>query len=76
MAFGDGSAKVVSKVQPMKLAAMEGLYEGEAGQPIVAFGILNPEKRYDNNQKPYLFDISLPGGLAILAKGWGQRQTI
>ena len=69
MAFGDGSAKVGSKVQPMKLAAMEGLYEGEAGQPIVAFGILNPEKRYDNNQKPYLFDISLPGGLAILAKG-------
>ena len=28
---GDGSAKVVSKIQPMKLAAMEGLYHGEQG---------------------------------------------
>ena len=38
---GDGTAKVVAKVQPMKLAAMEGLYHGDTHQSIVAFGILD-----------------------------------
>ncbi len=28
---GDGSAVQVAKVQPMKLAAMEGLYRGKCG---------------------------------------------
>lgn len=66
---GDGSAKIVSKVQPMKLAAMEGLYHGERGQAITAFGILNPTKTYNNDEKPYLFDISIPKGLSFLAEG-------
>lgn len=65
---GDGSAVAVSKYQPMKLAAMEGLYEGKCGQEIVAFGILNPDKTVDNEENPYLFDISLPYGLSVLAK--------
>lgn len=69
MGFGDGSAKVVSRVQPMKLAAMEGLYVGEKGQPIVAAGIINPDKKYNNDEDPYIFDISIPGGLAFLARG-------
>ena len=69
LATGDGSAKVVSKVQPMKLAAMEGLYKGSCGQSIVAAGILNPDKQPGDNQSPYLFDISIPNGLSILAKG-------
>ena len=66
---GDGSAKIVSQVQPMKLAAMEGLYHGEKGQSITAFGILNPDKRHDNDEPTYLFDISIPKGLSFLAKG-------
>lgn len=64
---GDTSAVVVAEKQPMKLAAMEGLYKGESGQPIVAFGILNPAKEVGNNEEPYLFDISIPHGLAFLA---------
>ena len=64
---GDSSALDVARVQPMKLAAMEGLYEGKCGQEIVAFGILNPEKKPDNDADPYLFDISLPKGLSFLA---------
>ena len=64
---GDSSALDVARVQPMKLAAMEGLYEGKCGQEIVAFGILNPEKTPDNDVDPYLFDISLPKGLSFLA---------
>ena len=57
---GDGSAKVISRIQPMKLAAMEGLYNGDHSQSIVAFGILNPAKTHENNEPDFLFDISLP----------------
>lgn len=64
---GDGSALDVARVQPMKLAAMEGLYRGQCGQEIVAFGILNPEKTPQNDADPYLFDISIPKGLSFLA---------
>lgn len=65
---GDGSAYLVGKHQPMKLAAMEGLYNGEKGAPLVAFGVLNPEKDVDNNEDPYLFHISIPYGLSLLAE--------
>lgn len=64
---GDTSAVTVAEHQPMKLAAMEGLYKGEQGQAIVAFGLLNPAKEVGNNENPYLFDISIPHGLAFLA---------
>lgn len=66
---GDGSAKVVSRVQPMKLAAMEGLYHGQCGQSITAFGILNPNKCCTNNENEYLLNISMPKGLSFLATG-------
>lgn len=67
---GDGSAVDVARVQPMKLAAMEGLYDGSCGQSITAFGILNPAKQpgaADDGTDPYLFHISIPYGLSILA---------
>lgn len=66
---GDDTAKVVARVQPMKLAAMEGLYEGSTNQSIVAFGILNPEKKFDNDEKEFLFAIRLPDVLSYLAYG-------
>ncbi len=66
MFTGHGSAVEVSRCQPMKLAAMEGLYDGSCGQSIVAFGILNPDKTPDNDADPYLFDISIPKGLSLL----------
>ena len=64
---GDSSSVDVAKVQPMKLAAMEGLYDGSRGQAITAFGILNPAKTVDNDEDPFLFDISIPYGLSFLA---------
>lgn len=67
MYTGDGSAVEVAKCQPMKLAAMEGLYNGSHGQSLIAVGALNPDKRYDNMEDPYLFEMSLPKGLSILA---------
>ena len=64
---GDRSAVTVSKYQPMKLAAMEGLYNGQKGTPIVGVGILNPNKTWADSQSPYLFNISIPYGLSLLA---------
>jgi len=65
---GDGSAVEVAKHQPMKLAAMEGLYHGHKGQEIVAVGILNPDKTWNNQEPEYTFSISIPYGLSILAR--------
>ncbi len=51
----------------MKLAAMEGLYNGKVGQEIVGFGLLDPSKTLNDGKDPFLFDISIPYGLSILA---------
>lgn len=64
---GDGSAYEVSQKQPMKLAAMEGLYEGKEGAGLVALGMLNPAKQsYDDDVNPYLFKIEIPKLLSFL----------
>jgi cytochrome d ubiquinol oxidase subunit I len=52
----------------MKLAAMEGLYHGHKGQSIVGAGVLNPNKAWNNTEDEYLFDVSVPYGLSILAR--------
>ncbi len=67
LATGDMSAVNVAKHQPMKLAAMEGLYRGSCGQELVGIGILNPDKKPGDNESPYLFDIAIPYGLSFLA---------
>ena len=63
---GDESAHQVALKQPMKLAAMEGLYEGEKDAGIVAIGILNPKKTIYNNEDPYLFEFTVPYALSLL----------
>lgn len=63
---GDESAYRVTQTQPMKLAAMEGLYQGEHRAGLVPFGILNPKKTIDNNESVFLFDIEIPYALSIL----------
>lgn len=66
---GDGSAYQVAQKQPMKLAAMEGLYKGGNGIGLVAVGVLNPEKEsYKDNVNPFLFDIKVPKLLSFLAE--------
>lgn len=67
MYTGDGSAVQVAKHQPMKLAAMEGLYRGQVGQDLVGFGVLNPDKEPGDNRQAILGEISIPYGLSILA---------
>ncbi len=64
---GDGSAYHVAQKQPMKLAAMEGLYQGQEGAELVAIGILNPEKKnYNDSINPYIFKIGIPKALSFL----------
>ena len=62
---GDESAHQVALKQPMKLAAMEGLYEGTTDAGIVAMGILNPKKTISNEEEPYLFDLTDPYALSL-----------
>lgn len=64
---GDGSAVDVARVQPMKLAAMEGLYHGHRDQAITAIGILNPSKTAQNDEKEFIAAIQIPYGLSFLA---------
>ncbi len=48
---GDGSARQVAKVQPMKLAAMEGLNDGKEGAGLILFGIVSPTKSTEDSEK-------------------------
>ncbi len=66
---GDGSAYNVSQRQPMKLAAMEGLYQGKTGAGLVAIGILNPAKKsYKDDKDPFIVKIEIPSMLSLLSQ--------
>ena len=66
---GDGSAYQVAQKQPMKLAAMEGLYNGKANANLVGFGVLNDVPDYKNATDPFVFkvDVPVPGLLSWLS---------
>lgn len=80
-ATGDTSAYNVAQKQPMKLAAMEGLYEGGestpdgrrvdgTGAPLSLFGVLNRDKmskKGDVVEEPFFFNIKAPVALSYLA---------
>jgi len=64
---GDKSAYQVAALQPMKFAAMEGLYDGGKGVGLVGAAILKQDKQFDDGSDPYLFNIAFPGMLSFLA---------
>ncbi len=64
---GDEAAYEVAQKQPMKLAAMEGLYDGEKSAAIVAAGILNSAKEIGDSQDAFVFEAKVPGLLSLLA---------
>jgi cytochrome bd ubiquinol oxidase subunit I len=61
---GDRLGKVITQVQPMKMAAAEALYATTSGAPFSVFAVGSP----DGTGKPF-FSIEVPGLLSILAKG-------
>jgi len=64
---GDSSAHNVAQTQPMKFAAMEGIYEGGEGIGLTTIGIVTPGKRYDNKKDDFVFAIKVPKLLSYLA---------
>lgn len=80
---GDTSGYNVAKTQPMKLAAMEALYDAGESTPdgktidgkglgLSAIGLLdcnNLTPLAGENQDPYLFDIKIPSVLSLLGTG-------
>ncbi len=65
---GDESAYSVAQRQPMKLAAMEGLYDGAAPAPLVLGGIINPMKNPGDAGPDFLAVVKAPGLLSLLAE--------
>jgi len=63
---GDQAAHVIAHKQPMKLAAMEGLYDGHERAGIVAVGQLNPEKEVGDDTEEFLWSIEIPAALSFL----------
>ena len=63
---GDGSAVLVTRHQPMKLAAMEALYDGGEGAPLVVFGVLRPEEERTGDDDAFYFKFEIPRLLSLM----------
>ncbi|MDR1339905.1 MAG: cytochrome ubiquinol oxidase subunit I [Prevotellaceae bacterium] len=63
---GDSSAHNVAHTQPMKLAAMEGLYKGQEGTGFSMFGIPTPGKKYGDDKDAFVFNLEFPKLLSFL----------
>jgi cytochrome d ubiquinol oxidase subunit I len=68
---GDSSARTISRVQPVKFAAMEALYNGKSNAGLIAIGILKntDEKIGQKEVKDFVFKIEIPGLLSVLTGG-------
>ncbi len=66
---GDSSGRQVAKTQPMKLAAMEGLFEGQTNAPLVGMGILGSmdETLTKDSKIDFAMKVEIPGVLSYLA---------
>ncbi|MCQ4771975.1 cytochrome ubiquinol oxidase subunit I, partial [Intestinimonas massiliensis] len=64
---GDKSGAVIARVQPMKLAAMEALYDGQQGAPLTAIGIVRPEAERTSNEDAFYFKLDIPKLLSIMS---------
>ena len=66
---GDESAREVARVQPMKFAAMEGMYDGQANAPLIAIGLMEKVNPDTSNlkEKDFAFKIEIPNMLSYMA---------
>jgi cytochrome d ubiquinol oxidase subunit I len=63
---GDGSGYTIAQTQPMKLAAMEGLYQGQKANGLVLFGIPQPGKKAGDGKKDFILKVEIPGLLSFM----------
>ena len=54
---GDESVRQVAKTQPMKLAAMEGLYQGDRNAPLIAMGIFGDPEKMNTTEKKFILKL-------------------
>lgn len=68
---GDISTRDIVHTQPMKFAAIEGLYHGHRGAGLVAIGIMStsPDDPDDENIKDFAVRIEFPNLLSYMAYG-------
>ena len=64
---GDDSARQVAKYQPMKLAAMEGLYKGDIEAPLIAMGVFGEPETTEHKREQFLIEFRIPKALSYLA---------
>ena len=65
---GDESARQIANSQPMKLAAMEGLYYGTDHAPLIAIGAIKGEAKNEQQAKnDFSFKIEIPSMLSYMA---------
>ena len=65
---GHQSAVQGARIQPMKLAAAEGLVDGGQGVGLVGIGLLKSGVNWGNPQEdPFFFKLELPRALSLLA---------
>jgi cytochrome d ubiquinol oxidase subunit I len=64
---GDEHAYITAGTQPMKLAAMESLYDGREQAGLVAMGLVNTSKQPGDGQDPFYLKVEIPWALSILA---------
>ena len=66
---GDISAKMIAQKQPMKLAAMENLYEGRTNTPLKLFGIIWGKDSSVYKLPNLILKVELTDALSYLAYG-------
>jgi cytochrome d ubiquinol oxidase subunit I len=68
---GDASARTISKVQPVKFASMEAMYEGKSNAGLLVIGFLKDtdKKIGEKSVKEFAFKIEIPGLLSVLTGG-------
>ncbi|TKG91153.1 cytochrome ubiquinol oxidase subunit I [Puteibacter caeruleilacunae] len=66
---GDGSARQVASAQPMKFAALEGLYKGQEGAGLIAFGFFSTSESDPENEnlKDFTLKLEIPNVLSYMA---------
>ncbi len=68
---GDSSARTLARVQPVKFAAFEALYDGKKDAGLVAVGVLKDsgKKIGDKEIKDFVFKVEIPGFLSVMIGG-------
>lgn len=66
---GDNSTRTIAHDQPMKFAAIEGLYNGSEGAGLVAIGMFSTSETDPNNEnlKDFTMKLEIPNFLSYMA---------